>query len=51
MSIGIICILLLVMLFIKMPVYISVMAACVIYFITNPATRPVIFTKQMFIGS
>ena len=51
MSIGIICILLLVMLFIKVPVYISVMAACVIYFITNPASSPVIFAQQVLTGS
>lgn len=44
--IGISCILLLVMLFLKVPVYISVLAASAIYFLGNPATNATIFAQQ-----
>ena len=43
--IGISCILLLVMLFLKVPVYISVLAASAIYFLGNPATNATIFAQ------
>ena len=48
---GLICILLLVMLFLKVPVYISVMAASVLYFVMHPSTSPVIFAQQVLAGS
>jgi len=48
---GLICILLLVMLFLKVPVYISVMAASVLYFVMHPGTSPVIFAQQVLAGS
>lgn len=48
---GTVCILLLVMLFIKVPVYISVMAASMIYFLINPKTNSVIFAQQVLAGS
>lgn len=39
------------MLFIKVPVYISVMAASMIYFLINPKTNSVIFAQQVLAGS
>ena len=45
------CILLLVMLFLKVPVYISVLAASAIYFVGNPATNPAIFAQQVLAGA
>ena len=50
-SMGIVCIALLVMLFVKVPVYISVMAASVLYFILTPSTSPIIFAQQVLAGS
>ena len=49
--IGISCILLLVMLFLKVPVYISVLAASAIYFLGNPATNATIFAQQTLAGA
>ena len=49
--IGIACILLLVMLFLKVPVYISVLAASAVYFIGNPATNAMIFAQQTLAGA
>ena len=40
------CILLLVMLFFKVPVYISVLAASAVYFLGNPTTNAMIFAQQ-----
>lgn len=45
------CILLLVMLFLKVPVYISVLAASAIYFVGNPGTNPAIFAQQVLAGA
>lgn len=49
--IGFVCILLLVMLFLKVPVYISVLAASAVYFIGNPATNATIFAQQTLAGA
>ena len=50
-TMGLICIVLLVMLFLKVPVYISVMAASALYFLLNPGTSSVIFAQQVLAGS
>lgn len=49
--IGIACILLLIMLFLKVPVYISVLAASAVYFIGSPATNATIFAQQTLAGA
>lgn len=49
--IGIVCILLLVMLFLKVPVYISVLSASAIYFLGNSATNATIFAQQTLAGA
>lgn len=49
--IGLSCILLLVMLFLKVPVYISVLAASAVYFIGNPGTNAAIFAQQVLAGA
>ena len=45
------CILLLVMLFFKIPVYISVLAASAVYFLGNPTTNAMIFAQQTLSGA
>ena len=45
------CILLLVMLFFKVPVYISVLAASAVYFLGNPTTNAMIFAQQTLSGA
>lgn len=45
------CILLLVMLFLKVPVYISVLAASAVYFLGNPTTNMAIFAQQVISGA
>lgn len=45
------CIILLVLLFIKVPVYISILAASSVYFMGNPSTNAMIFAQQTLTGS
>ena len=42
---------LLVLLFLKVPVYISVLAASVIYFIGSPNVNSMVFAQQVLAGS
>ncbi|MDO4523576.1 MAG: TRAP transporter large permease [Eubacteriales bacterium] len=49
--IGIACILLLVLLFIKVPVYISILAASAFYFVATPGTNALIFAQQTLTGA
>ncbi|MBR1672049.1 MAG: TRAP transporter large permease [Fretibacterium sp.] len=49
-TMGFICILLLVMLFLKVPVFISVMTASALYFVMTGA-NPVIFAQQVIAGA
>lgn len=45
------CIILLILLFIKVPVYISILAASSVYFIGNSSTNAMIFAQQTLTGS
>ena len=48
---AIAAIVMLVLLFLKVPVYISVLGGAMVYFVMNPGVNPVVFAQQAIIGT
>lgn len=44
-------IVMLVLLFLKVPVYISVLGGAMVYFVMNPGVNPIVFAQQAIIGT
>ena len=50
-SVGIMSLILLVLLFLKIPVFVAVLGASVVYFIMTPGINPAVFAQQAITGS
>ena len=50
-AVGIMAIVLLALLFLKIPVFVAVLGASVIYFVMTPGINPAVFAQQAITGS
>ena len=50
-SVGIMSLILLVLLFLKIPVFVAVLGASVVYFVMTPGINPAVFAQQAITGS
>ena len=50
-AVGIMAIILLALLFFKIPVFVAVLGASVVYFILTPGINPAVFAQQAITGS